>query len=333
MSNYAIAVDPKNPQNFIKIERAIAEPQDNDLLVEVKAAAMNPIDTKVHAGLKANDLKEPRILGWDASGIVAAVGKNVKGFKKGDEVWYAGAITRPGSNSTYQLVDHRIAAHKPKTLDWAGAAAMPLTSLTAWEGLFERLAIQNADANKTLLIIGGAGGVGSQAIPLAALRSKVRIIATASRPESAQWCLDRGAHMTVDYHDLKANLLQKNINQVDYIFCLNDTDQHWQAISEVIAPFGHICSIVESRKPLEQSLIRSKSAALHWELMFTRSTFQTPDMAEQGRILQQVAQWVDEGKLSGSLNKTLRGLSVESIQQAHKMQLEGHMNGKIVIEY
>ncbi|SFC04764.1 zinc-binding alcohol dehydrogenase family protein [Pragia fontium] len=333
MSKYAIAVDPKNPQNFIQIDVPEQAPQGFDLLVQVKAIAMNPVDTKVHAGLKQNGLQEPRILGWDAAGIVTAVGPKASGFAIGDEVWYAGDITRQGSNTTHQLIDSRITAHKPKSLAWAEAAAIPLTALTAWEGLFEHLKIQDAGSDKTLLIIGGAGGVGSLAISLAALRSKVRVIATASRPESAKWCLDRGADLTVDYRDLKQNLLKHDIKQVDYIFCLNDTDGHWQAMAEVIAPFGHICSIVENKQPLEQALIRSKGVALHWELMFTRSMYQTPDIAEQGAILQRVADMIDKGELKGTLNETLHGLSVENISQAHKKQLEGHMTGKIAIVY
>lgn len=333
MSSYAIAVDPQNPENFIKIDREIPTPQDDDVLVQIKAISMNPVDTKIHSGLIKNGLKEPRILGWDASGVVLSVGKNVNVFKEGDEVWYAGDVGRPGSNSTHQLIDHRLLSLKPKTLSWAEAAAMPLTSITAWEGLFERLNIQSAAEGKTLLIIGGAGGVGSMAIPLAAQQSTVRIVATASRPESVQWCLDRGAEMTVDYHNLKENLLKQDIAQVDYIFCLNNTEQHWQAMSEIIAPFGHICSIVESHQPLDQSIIRDKSAALHWEFMFTRSKYQTPDMAEQGHILRKIADMVDNYELQTNLNKTLKGLSVESIQEAHKIQKEGHMNGKIVIEY
>ncbi len=331
MSDYAIAVDPKDPQQFIKIDLPQQTPGDFDLLVEIKAIAMNPVDTKVHAGLKQNGLQEPRILGWDASGVVIATGAKVEGFSAGDEVWYAGDITRAGSNATRQLIDSRIVSYKPKSLDWAASAAIPLTALTAWEGLFEHLKIQDAGSDKTLLIIGGAGGVGSLAIPLAALRSKVRIIATAPRPESAKWCLDRGADLTVDYRDLKQNLLKHNIKQVDYIFCLNDTDGHWPAISEVIAPFGHICSIVENKQPLAQPLVRSKGVAFHWELMFTRSMYQTPDMAEQGQILQRVAKMLDEGQLKGTLSKTLHGLSVESITEAHKLQLEGHMTGKIAI--
>lgn len=331
MSDYAIAVDPKNPQQFIKIDLPQQTPGDFDLLVAVKAIAMNPVDTKVHAGLKKNGLQEPRILGWDASGVVVATGEKVKGFSAGDEVWFAGDITRPGCNATHQLIDSRIVSLKPKSLDWAASAAIPLTALTAWEGLFEHLKIQDAGSDKTLLIIGGAGGVGSLAISLAALRSKVRVVATASRPESVKWCLDRGADLTVDYHDLKQNLLKHDIKQVDYIFCLNDTDGHWNVMSEVIAPFGHICSIVENQQPLDQPLIRSKGVAFHWELMFTRSMYQTPDMAEQGHILQQVANMLDNGELKGTLSKTLHGLSIDSITEAHKMQLEGHMTGKIAI--
>lgn len=333
MYRFAIAVDPKNPQQFIRIDRPELSPGPHDLLVEIKAIAMNPVDTKVHASLQKNGLEQPRVLGWDAAGVVVGVGSQVQNFAVRDEVWYAGDITKPGCNATHQLIDSRLVARKPSSLGWAEAAAIPLTALTAWEGLFEHLKIQDAGADKTLLIIGGAGGVGSLAIPLAALKSKARIVATASRPESAQWCLERGASLTVDYRDLKQNLLNHGIKQVDYIFCLNDTDAYWNAMSDIIAPFGHICSIVESQKPLEQSLIRSKGVALHWELMFTRSMYQTPDMAEQGRILERVAALIDEGKLKGSLSTTLHGLSVDSITQAHQKQLEGKTIGKTVIVY
>ena len=191
MSVKAIAVNPENPSTFVEITPPMPQPGEYDLLVEVKAVSVNPVDTKVHAGIAKSGLKEPRILGWDASGIVKAVGAGVTGFKPGDEVWYAGDITRPGSNTTHQLIDARIVGHKPANLGWASAAALPLTALTAWEGLFERLKIQDADADKTLLIIGGAGGVGSLAIPFAKHNSKVKIVATASREDSARWCRDR----------------------------------------------------------------------------------------------------------------------------------------------
>lgn len=331
MTVKAIAVDPSSPDNFVEITTELPQPGEHDLLVGVKAVSVNPVDTKVHAGLRRNGLQHPRILGWDASGVVIKTGSGVSNFNVGDEVWYAGDITRPGSNSTHQLVDARIAAHKPASLNWAEAAALPLTALTAWEGLFEHLNIQTAAKGKTLLIIGGAGGVGSLAISLAAQRSEVTVIATASRPDSAQWCLDRGAHLVVDYRHLVDDLKKQSIEHVDYIFCLNDTDGHWDAISQLIAPLGHICTIVENTHPLDQNALKLKSAALHWEFMFTRSMFTTPDIARQGEILREVAQQVDNGLLQGTLSQTLNGLTPETLKQAHEAILNGHMRGKLVI--
>ncbi|EOC1305801.1 zinc-binding alcohol dehydrogenase family protein [Cronobacter dublinensis] len=333
MSVKAIAVNPNAPESFIEITQPMPQPGDYDLLVEVKAVSINPVDTKVHASLQKNGLQEPRVLGWDASGIVTAMGSKVSGFKAGDEVYYAGDITRPGSNASHQLIDARIVGHKPRTLSWAAAAAIPLTALTAWEGLFERLNIQDAGEDKTLLIIGGAGGVGSLAIPFARLRSKVKIIATASREDSAQWCRDRGADLVVNYRDLPGELAQHDIKFVDYIFILNDTDGHWAAVSQLIAPQGHICSIVENAHPLDQDALKSKSAALHWEFMYTRSMYQTADMARQGEILNEVAKLADAGEVESALSETFHGLSVESITDAHRKVLEGHMRGKVVVAF
>lgn len=333
MSVKAIAVNPDQPSAFIEITQPMPQPGEHDLLVEVKAVSVNPVDTKVHASLSKNGLQAPRILGWDASGIVKAVGAGVTQFKAGDEVWYAGDITRPGSNTTHQLIDARIVGHKPQNLDWAAAAALPLTALTAWEGLFERLNIQDAGADKTLLIIGGAGGVGSLAIPFAKHNSKITVIATASREDSAQWCRDRGADLVVNYRDLKGELAKHDIKFVDYIFILNDTDGHWDAVSELIAPQGHICTIVENDHPLDQSKLKSKSAALHWEFMYTRSMYQTADMARQGEILNEVAKLVETGVVESSLSETLHGLSVESITEAHRKVLDGHMRGKVVVQF
>ncbi|CCJ91251.1 Bifunctional protein: zinc-containing alcohol dehydrogenase; quinone oxidoreductase (NADPH:quinone reductase); Similar to arginate lyase [Cronobacter turicensis 564] len=333
MSVKAIAVNPDSPQHFIEITQPMPQPGEYDLLVEVKAVSINPVDTKVHASLQKNGLQEPRVLGWDASGVVTAVGSKVSGFKPGDEVYYAGDITRSGSNASHQLIDSRIVGHKPRTLSWAAAAAIPLTALTAWEGLFERLAIQNAGEDKTLLIIGGAGGVGSLAIPFARLHSKVKIIATASREDSAQWCRDRGADLVVNYRDLPGELAKEGIKYVDFIFILNDTDGHWAAVSQLIAPQGHICSIVENAHPLDQDALKSKSAALHWEFMYTRSMYQTADMARQGEILNEVATLVDAGEVESALSETFHGLSVESIRKAHQKVLEGHMRGKVVVEF
>ncbi|MDU1953162.1 zinc-binding alcohol dehydrogenase family protein [Atlantibacter hermannii] len=333
MSVRAIAVNPHDPARFIEIHPDMPQPGDHDLLVEVKAVSINPVDTKVHKGIQKNGLQEPRILGWDASGIVKATGSKVTGFQPGDEVYYAGDITRPGSNTTHQLIDARIVGHKPKSLDWAAAASVPLTALTAWEGLFERLNIQDASADKTLLIIGGAGGVGSLAIPFAKHSSKVKVIATASREESAQWCRDRGADLVVSYHDLPGELAKHDIKFVDYIFILNDTDGHWPAVSQLIAPQGHICTIVENTQPLNQDALKSKSAALHWEFMYTRSMYQTADMARQGEILDHVARLIDDGIVESALSETLHGLSVETIREAHEKVLAGHMRGKVVIAF
>lgn len=333
MSVKAIAVNPDQPSAFIEITQPMPQPGEHDLLVEVKAVSVNPVDTKVHASLSKNGLQAPRILGWDASGIVKAVGASVTQFKAGDEVWYAGDITRPGSNATHQLIDARIVGHKPQNLDWAAAAALPLTALTAWEGLFERLNIQDAGSDKTLLIIGGAGGVGSLAIPFAKHNSQIKVIATASREDSAQWCRDRGADLVVKYRDLQGELAKHDITFVDYIFILNDTDGHWAAVSELIAPQGHICTIVENDHPLDQNKLKSKSAALHWEFMYTRSMYQTADMARQGEILNEVAKLVENGVVESSLSETLQGLSVESISEAHRKVLDGHMRGKVVVQF
>lgn len=333
MTIRAIAINPENPQQFIEIQPEKPSVGEFDLLVEVRAASVNPVDTKVHKGAQKNGLQAPRILGWDASGIVREVGSKVGGFRPGDEVYYAGDLTRPGSNSTFQLVDSRITGRKPASLNWAEAAAIPLTALTAWEGLFDRLHLDRAEEGKTLLIVGGAGGVGSLAIPFARLHSKVKIIATASRPDSAQWCRDRGADLVIDYHDMPGELEKQGIKQVDYIFCLNDTDGHWEAMAKLIAPQGHICTIVENAKPLDMEQLKLKSAALHWELMYTRSMYNTPDIARQGEILDATAKLLDDGKITTSLSKTLEGLSVGTLTEAHRLVLEGHMRGKVVMVY
>lgn len=333
MTIKAIAINPENPQSFIEIQQPQPTPGEFDLLVEVKAASVNPVDTKVHKGAQKNGLQQPRILGWDASGVVLAVGSKVSSFKAGDEVYYAGDITRPGSNASQQLVDARITGHKPRSLDWAQAAAIPLTALTAWEGLFDRLQLDRAAEGKTLLIVGGAGGVGSLAIPFAKLHTKVKVIATASRPDSVQWCKDRGADLVINYQDMPAELEKHGLKQVDYIFCLNDTDGHWETMSQLIAPQGQICTIVENEKPLSMDQLKLKSAALHFEFMYTRSMYNTPDIARQGEILDATAKLLDEGKVTTSLSQTLHGLSVDTLTAAHKQVLEGHMRGKVVMVY
>lgn len=331
MTIKAIAVNPEKPEQLFEFQPEKHLPGEYDLRVEVRAISVNPVDTKVHKGAQKNGLQQPRILGWDASGVVLETGSKVTGFKPGDDVYYAGDITRAGSNSSEQLVDARITSHKPSSLNWAESAAIPLTALTAWEGLFDRLHIDKTAEGKTLLIVGGAGGVGSLAIPFARLYSKATIIATASRPESVQWCQDRGAHLVIDYRDMSGELQKHGLKQVDYIFCLNDTDGHWQTMTQLIAPQGHICTIVENERPLDMEQLKLKSASLHFEFMFTRSMFTTPDIARQGEILQQTATLLDEGKITTTLSKTLHGLNVENLTEAHRLILEGHMRGKVVI--
>lgn len=344
MNARSIALNENN--KFISVDGVIPQAKGFDLLVEVKASALNPVDTKLRARLIKDGFKGHRILGFDASGIVIDVGLEVEGFKVGDRVMYAGDINRAGSNSTHQLVDHRIAAHAPLNISLIESAALPLTSLVAYESLFDRLRVldgadleateektqQEMGESKSILIIGGAGGVGSIAIPLARL-SKLKVIATASSAESKNWCIDRGAHMVVDYRNLKEELSKNEVAQVDFILCLNNTDAHWENMCELVAPQGHICNIVDNLQPLSQALIKTKSVALHWESMFTRSTYNTPDISRQGQILQKIADLIDKGKLKGSLQQTLKGLSVENINEGHKIIMAGHTKGKIVIDH
>lgn len=319
-----------HPHCFIEASLPEPTPGPRDLLVRVNATSVNPVDTKVRAP-KEKVESSPRVLGWDAVGEVIAVGREVTLFKAGDRVWYAGDISRPGSNSALQLVDERIAALAPASLSDLEAAALPLTAITAWETLFERMSLTRESRGR-LLIIGGAGGVGSIAIQLARQLTGMEVIATASRPETRAWCLQMGAHQVVSHHQLQEELTALGINQVDAIFCTNATEQHWQAMADLIRPFGHICTIAESKDPWDLSLLKSKSATFSQEFMFTRSQFQTPDMIEQHRLLQQVATLVDQGVLKSTLTRTLPELTPATLAQAHAELEAGRMMGKLVID-
>lgn len=310
-----------------------AAPTGRDLLVAVRAIAVNPIDTKVR---KPKDQIEssPRILGWDAAGEVVAVGEQVEHYQVGDRVYYAGDITRAGCNSELQLVDERIVGRMPATLDFPQAAALPLTSITAWESLFERLRIDpdGADAGKRILIIGGAGGVGSIAIQLAKKLAKLQVIATASREETIAWVKHLGADHVVNHRKpLDAELKAIGIDTVDYIVCLNDTDQHWHAMANAIAPQGHICSIVEAMRPVELSLLKNKSATFAWEVMFTRAMFQTADMIEQQKLLNRVAAGIDSGELQCTLQQVLTPISAANLRRGHALLESGNAIGKTVL--
>jgi zinc-binding alcohol dehydrogenase family protein len=321
-----------DPQSLFDTELPTPLPGAHDLLVRVEAVSVNPVDTKVRAP-KADVESAPRVLGWDASGVVEAVGTSVTRFKTGDEVYYAGDITRPGSNSQFQLVDERIVGHKPRTLSFAQAAALPLTTITAWEAFFERLHIDRHGANhgQSLLIIGGAGGVGSIAIQLARLAGLV-VIATASRPETNEWVTAMGAHHVVNHRDhLPTQLGALNFAAVHYIANFSNTDVYWNVMAELIRPQGKIVSIVENSAPLALDLLKSKSATFAWEFMFTRAMYRTPDMAAQGDLLDEAATLVDAGKLRSTLAETLSPINAANLRQAHARLESGHSIGKLAL--
>jgi zinc-binding alcohol dehydrogenase family protein len=304
---------------FAEVELPKPSPGARDLLVKVEAVSVNPVDYKQ----RKIDSAAPRVLGWDAAGTVEAVGDQVTLFKRGDAVYYAGDVTRPGCNSELHLVDERIVGRKPQRLDFAQAAAIPLTAITAWEAFFDRLKVQSG---RRMLIIGGAGGVGSIGIQLAK-QAGLHVIATASRPESIAWVKEMGADEVVSHK----NLVREVGNPVDYIACFNDLDQHWAAIGELIAPQGGIVAIVGNRNPLPMDAVRAKSATLCWELMFTRPRFKTPDMIEQHKLLNQVAEWLDTGKLRGTLKETLSPINAANLRKAHEKLESGTMIGKLVL--
>jgi NADPH:quinone reductase len=327
-----------HPESLIDVTLQRPVPQGRDLLVAVKAIAVNPVDVKVRA---PKDKLEavPRVLGWDAAGVVASVGPEVTGFKPGDRVYYAGDITRPGSNSEYQLVDERIVGHAPASLSLEQAAALPLTAITAWEALFERLHVPRqaqllaGQRQRSILMIGGAGGVGSIAIQLAARLTSLHVIATASRPESRQWVQELGAHALIDHFgDIPAQLAALGHAEVDYVLILNDTDRHFPTAAQVVRPQGSIATIVENAAPLDVSLLKAKSADFVWEFMFTRSMFQTADMDEQGKLLDAVAQLVDQGEIRTTLNKLLSPINAANLRSAHAELEAGRAVGKIVLK-
>ncbi len=323
-----------DPESLIDLEIATPLPTGRDLLVNVHAVSVNPVDVKVRASQSQGE-PSPRILGWDVAGVIAQLGSECTLFKPGDEVFYAGSIARPGGDSEFHLVDERIVGNKPKSLNFAQAAALPLTAITAWEALFDRLAIPRQaeqNAEKSLLIIGAAGGVGSIATQLGRLAG-VTVIGTASRPESIQWAKEHGAVYTISHREAFALQLQRlGFEQVDYIFCLNSTEKHWRNMTEVIAPQGKICSIVEMEEPVDLTALQRKSATFVWEWMFTRPFYQTNDMIEQHHLLNTMADLVDAGKIQTTLTTRLSPITASNIRKAHELVEKGTMIGKVVLE-
>ncbi|RLA22084.1 MAG: zinc-binding alcohol dehydrogenase family protein [Gammaproteobacteria bacterium] len=333
MKAIAYKIDTESSEGcFVEIEQQIPEAEGHDLLIRIEAISVNPVDYKVRQGVSgAQD--SPKVLGWDASGVVESVGGEVSLFKPGERVYYAGEITRSGSYAELQLVDESIVGLMPGSLNFAQAAALPLTSITAWEALFDRLKINpEADSGKQILIIGGAGGVGSIAIQLASKVAGLNVVATASRAETRQWCLAQGADKVINHHDsLVQQYEQHKLAPPDYILCLNSTDAHFDAMMELIAPQGMICSIVETRENHNLDKLKSKSAGFVWEFMFTRSMYKTADMIKQHKMLNEIASLVDAGKIKTTLNKTYSQISVANIIAAHKQLEAGSCIGKIVL--
>ncbi|UUW07463.1 zinc-binding alcohol dehydrogenase family protein [Flavobacterium plurextorum] len=320
--------------SFIEFETSKPVPAVHDLLVKIDAISVNPVDFKVRqSSAKDTVLENPKIIGWDAVGIVEAVGENVTLFKKGDEVYYAGDITKQGSNAEYQIIDERITGRKPKSLSIEEAAVIPLTGLTAWEILFDRIRINpEKDKGKSILIIGGAGGVGSIAIQLAKKIAGLTVIATASRPETIDWCKKQGADFVVDHKNLIASVREAGFENVDFILDFVDTNLYWDLMVELIKPQGHIASITGSSDPVALNKLKSKSVSFSWELMYTRSMFQTEDMIEQHNILNKIADLLDEGVLKTTLNETLIGLTADNLKKAHQLLESGKTIGKIAIK-
>lgn len=319
------------PNAALEVELLTPTAEGHDILVKIEAVGMNPVDTKVRPGADG----EPKTLGFDAAGTVAAIGDAVTLFKVGDSVYYAGDITRPGSNADFQLVDERIAGIRPKSLDADASAALPLTSLTAWESLFDRLHIDpEADnAGQSILIIGGAGGVGSMGIQLAKLAG-LTVIATASRDESAAWCKELGADHVVNHRESIPDQLKAiDIPQVNYIANFNNTENYWNIMGEVIAPQGRIVLIVEQVGTLDiGGPYKLKSVSVSWELMFTRSLFKTSDIAQQHAILTRIAELIDTGKIKCTANEAMAPLNVKNIIKAHTLLESGKSIGKLTIK-
>jgi zinc-binding alcohol dehydrogenase family protein len=318
---------------LIDFEMTRPEPHGRDIRVAVKAISANPVDYKVRKRAAPPE-GETKILGYDAAGVVDAVGPDATLFKAGDEVFYAGSILRQGTNAEFHLVDERIVGHKPKTLSFAQAAALPLTSITAWELLFDRLGVAPGKSvdPRTLLIVGGAGGVGSILIQLARRLTGLIVVATASRPETSKWCLDLGVHAVIDHtRPMKAAIEKLKLPPVALIASLIGTEQHYKALADIIAPQGKF-GLIDDPPEFNVSVFKGKAVSIHWESMFTRSSFQTTDMIAQHHLLNDVADLIDKGALRTTLDQTFGTINPANLKRAHALLESGTSRGKIVLE-
>jgi zinc-binding alcohol dehydrogenase family protein len=327
-TEHALPID--DPQALIDISLPVPTPGPRDLLVEVRAVSVNPVDTKVRAGTFT---KEPKILGWDATGIVREVGSEVTLFQPGDEVFYAGSIARTGSYSEFHLVDERIVGHKPRSLSAADAAALPLTSITAWELLFDRLGVvEGSGEGKCLLITGAAGGVGSMLVQLARQLTRLTVIGTASRQETADWVRQLGAHHVIDHSQpLLAQLQALGVPQIDYVASLTHTEQHFAQLIDVLKPQGRL-GVIDDPESLDVMPLKRKSLSLHWELMFTRSLYETADMINQHHLLNRVSALIDQGVLRTTVGEHFGAINAANMRRAHALVESGKARGKIVLE-
>lgn len=302
-----------------------------DLLVEVAAVSVNPIDTKIRA--RREPVGDHRVLGYDAAGVVVEVGPQAAGFQVGDPVFYAGSMDRPGTNAEYHLVDSRIVGHAPATVSMPEAAALPLTSITAWEMLFDRLDVERAtvQGSGVLLIVGGAGGVGSMAIQLARALTDLTVVATASRPQTQDWVRELGAHHVLDHaRPLAAQMAELGIGAPGCVFCTTHTAEHYTDLVELIAPQGRL-GLIDDAPGINPAALKAKAASLHWESMFARPLYQTPDLAEQGRLLDRVAELVDEGRIRTTLTQSAGRITAADLRAAHAQIESGRTRGKIVL--
>lgn len=320
------------PDALVDIDVPRPVPSARDLLVEVKAISVNPVDTKVRVRAQPKQ-GEWTILGWDAAGIVAGTGPEVTRFSVGDPVFYAGDITRPGTNAEFHLVDERIVGHKPETLDWVEAAALPLTAITAWETLFDRLDVRRpVPGASAILIIGGAGGVGSIAVQLARQLTDLTVIATASRPETQAWVADLGAHHVLDHsRPLAEQIAAAGLTAPGFVFPTTHSDAHLPDITTLIAPQGRI-ALIDDPKTLDILPLKRKAVSVHWEFMFARSMFATADMEQQAVLLDEVARLVDAGTLRTTVAERFGAITAANLHRAHALLESGRARGKIVLE-
>ena len=328
---YQKSLPIENELSLQDIELEMPTAHGHDILVEVKAVSVNPVDFKIRQAMPAAE-GEYKVIGWDATGVVKSVGENVSLFKPGDKVWYAGDITRSGSNAQFQLVDERIVGHMPSSLSYGEAAALPLTSITAWELLFDRLNVAKNDDSKSILVIGAAGGVGSIMVQLLKQRTKLNIIASASRAETISWLEDLGADTIVNHRNpLSEEFAAKNLSEVDYVVSLNNTEQHLPEIEKVVKPQGQF-ALIDDPETLNIVPFKNKSVSVHWELMFTRSLFKTDDMQEQHVILNNVATMIDQGQIKTTVGEHLGKINAANLRKAHQHLESQTAKGKVVLE-